>query len=67
MERKDMEKKKTCQECEKGHNLLWKFREGWDDLKATNENGKMRKIERWGKSKDEKTNESNRKNSTKTE
>lgn len=23
MERKDMEKKKTCQECEKGHNLFY--------------------------------------------
>jgi hypothetical protein len=22
-ERKDMEKKKTCQECEKGHNLFY--------------------------------------------
>ena len=57
-----MEKKKTCQECEKGHNLFYEnLEKGETTLKL------QMKMERWGKSKDEKTNESNRKNSTKTE
>ena len=46
-----MEKKKTCQECEKGHNLFYEnLEKGETTLKQ------QMKIERWGISKDEKTN-----------
>ena len=46
-----MEKKKTCQECEKGHNLFYEnLEKGETTLKQ------QMKMERWGKSKDEKTN-----------
>ena len=43
-----MEKKKTCQECEKGHNLFYEnLEKGETTLKQ------QMKMERWGKSKDE--------------